>query len=198
MEMFSPKEKIMDAAAKLFSEKGYDRVSMSDIAGMVGVKTASIYNHFSSKKDILKGLYEFYALQQQRSIPSLEKVMALIETEPVNAILMRLDFQYSPSLQDIMDRILIIASQRIGMDQNGERFIRESLFESTASLMLPLLKHLIELGKIEPIDTDEFNCLLTYYCYSAAVLNFSSMKISQEKWHSGLKMIISLLKTIPN
>jgi len=198
MEMFSRKEKIMDAAVKLFSEKGYDNVSMRDIAGTVGINVASAYNLFPSKKDILKDLYEFYALQKRLAAPSMETIMSLIETEPVHTILMRLDFQYPPPLQDIMNRILIIASQRIGTDPDGKRFFREIIFESTASLILPLLKKLIELGKIEPIDVETFTCLLTYYCYSSVMLNYTSIQNSIDKWRSGLEMIFTLLKTIPN
>ena len=50
------KELILHTALRLFSERGYDGVSMRDLAAEVGIKAASIYNHFTSKKYIFDSL----------------------------------------------------------------------------------------------------------------------------------------------
>jgi AcrR family transcriptional regulator len=50
------KDLILYTALRLFSERGYDGVSMRDLATEVGIKAASIYNHFSSKEDIFNSL----------------------------------------------------------------------------------------------------------------------------------------------
>lgn len=47
------KLEIVNAAGKLFADKGYDSTSVVDIAKAVNIKDASIYNHFKSKQDIL-------------------------------------------------------------------------------------------------------------------------------------------------
>lgn len=52
------KEKILNAALTLFSEKGYNAVSVRHIAAEVGIKASSLYNHFESKQDILNELVE--------------------------------------------------------------------------------------------------------------------------------------------
>lgn len=49
----SRKEVIVKAAAKLFHEKGYKAASMRDLAERVGVEAASLYNHISSKTELL-------------------------------------------------------------------------------------------------------------------------------------------------
>lgn len=49
----SRKEVIVKAAAKLFHEKGYKAASMRDLAEQVGVEAASLYNHISSKTELL-------------------------------------------------------------------------------------------------------------------------------------------------
>jgi TetR/AcrR family transcriptional regulator, biofilm operon repressor len=46
------KETILYQALTLFSDRGYEGVSMRDIAGAVGIKAASLYNHFKNKEDI--------------------------------------------------------------------------------------------------------------------------------------------------
>lgn len=50
------KEEIIRVAAKLFKEKGYSAVTMRDIASAMGIKAASLYNHISSKQDILNSI----------------------------------------------------------------------------------------------------------------------------------------------
>lgn len=54
----STKQKILEESLKLFSEKGYEGVSMREIASAVGIKGASIYNHFKGKEDIFYGIFE--------------------------------------------------------------------------------------------------------------------------------------------
>lgn len=55
----STREKIFFVAIELFATKGFAAVSIRDIAEAVGIKPASIYNHFDSKEAILNALIEF-------------------------------------------------------------------------------------------------------------------------------------------
>ncbi|MBU4540401.1 MAG: TetR/AcrR family transcriptional regulator [Firmicutes bacterium] len=57
----STKEKIMDEALNLFSSKGYDAVSVREIAKAVGIKESSLYNHFKNKQDIFDRIIENYS-----------------------------------------------------------------------------------------------------------------------------------------
>ncbi len=47
------REGILEAAAKIFSEKGFHATSMQDIADAVHLQKASLYHHFPSKQEIL-------------------------------------------------------------------------------------------------------------------------------------------------
>jgi TetR/AcrR family transcriptional regulator, cholesterol catabolism regulator len=49
----SRKEIIIQKAAKLFLEKGFNATSMREIADVVGVEAASLYNHIKSKNELL-------------------------------------------------------------------------------------------------------------------------------------------------
>ena len=50
------KDKIFDVSIDLFSEFGYDGVSIRQIASNVGIKESSIYNHYKSKEAILDSI----------------------------------------------------------------------------------------------------------------------------------------------
>lgn len=52
------KKEILDAAATLFSEKGYDNTSTSDLLEAVGIAKGTLYHHFKSKEAIMDALIE--------------------------------------------------------------------------------------------------------------------------------------------
>ena len=54
------KEKIFDVSIELFSQYGYDGVSIRQIAKEVGIKESSIYNHYQSKESILESILSYY------------------------------------------------------------------------------------------------------------------------------------------
>jgi AcrR family transcriptional regulator len=196
MDVSSTKEKIMDVAIKLFSDRGYDVVSMRDIAAEVGIKAASIYNHFPSKRDILKTIYQYYTEQFSLISPKKEELIRLLETGPLRDALHALSFYLPPELQDRMDRIFLIASQRICLEKESEIFIREHFFKPLIENGVMVLNRGIELGKIRPIDTGSFIKLATYIAFSAAELNRTSMKITYEQWIRALDMLFSLLEPV--
>jgi len=55
------KEKIIYESLNLFSKKGFDAVSVRDIANAVGIKASSLYNHFKNKQDIIDTIIEKYS-----------------------------------------------------------------------------------------------------------------------------------------
>ena len=52
------KERITEEALTLFAEKGYKGTSVKNIADAVGIKDASLYNHFRSKQEIFNSIVE--------------------------------------------------------------------------------------------------------------------------------------------
>lgn len=52
------KKMILKKALELFSESGYDAVSVGEIASAVGIKAPSLYNHFPSKQAIFDAIVE--------------------------------------------------------------------------------------------------------------------------------------------
>lgn len=81
------KQQIINTAATLFKEKGYSAVTMRDIATAMGIKASSLYNHISSKQDILSSIIITLAETftngmeeiQSSDINSVEKLNRIIE-----------------------------------------------------------------------------------------------------------------------
>ena len=51
------KDRILETALSMFSDHGYDPVSIRDICGAVGIKESTVYYHFKNKQDILDSLF---------------------------------------------------------------------------------------------------------------------------------------------
>jgi TetR/AcrR family transcriptional regulator, cholesterol catabolism regulator len=66
---------IVEAAAKLFQEKGYASTSLEDIAGAVGIWKGSLYHYIDSKEELLLAVVRepaAHILEQIREIATLD------------------------------------------------------------------------------------------------------------------------------
>lgn len=77
MKQEDTKQRILSESLRLFSESGYDAVSVAEIASAVGIKAPSLYKHYKSKRDIfdsiLKKMSEadgFYA--DENNMPNVD------------------------------------------------------------------------------------------------------------------------------
>ena len=59
------KEKIVETALDLFSQRGYDGVSVRDIAQAVGIRESSLYNHFKNKRAIFDSIVDLCVQQSE-------------------------------------------------------------------------------------------------------------------------------------
>jgi len=74
------RDRLLQAAAKAFAERGYDGTRVADIAGDAGVSNGAMYAHFGSKADLLvnalcthgrRKLAELFAADPDRSVTEL-------------------------------------------------------------------------------------------------------------------------------
>lgn len=65
MKQEDTKERILEKALELFSARGYDAVSVGEIAKAAGIKAPSLYNHFPSKQAIFDTIVETTAAQYE-------------------------------------------------------------------------------------------------------------------------------------
>ena len=66
------KQKILNEALSLFSEKGYSAVYVGDIAEAVGIKTPSLYKHYKNKQDIFNSCVEVFSERMGNIINDLQ------------------------------------------------------------------------------------------------------------------------------
>lgn len=72
MKQEDTKHVILEKALELFSAKGYDAVSVGEIAQAVGIKAPSLYNHYPSKQAIFDAIVKATAAQYEEDTDKLD------------------------------------------------------------------------------------------------------------------------------
>ncbi len=89
-----PKDRILEAAIKLFAEKGFDATSVDEIARNAEINKAMIYYYFSSKEELLssiirKSINEFTSIIEDINLSNfkdLEEIIHFFVNEGINYI----------------------------------------------------------------------------------------------------------------
>ena len=66
------RERILDAARSLFASRGFDAVTMGEVAELAGVVRATVFNHFGSKHALVEAItasvFDYYALMLDQAL----------------------------------------------------------------------------------------------------------------------------------
>lgn len=72
MEETTTKQRILKEALTLFAKKGYEAVSVAQIADAVGIKAPSLYKHYKSKQDIFDAILAEMAERYEKQAASMQ------------------------------------------------------------------------------------------------------------------------------
>jgi len=132
---------IIEQATKLFRNSGYHATSMNDIAQSVGLKKASLYNHFPSKEEIARAVVKHVTQEFQQHVFDIAKDGSLSQTDRAHKIA---DFLYQ---QFTENRGSVVASLSMGELDDKElpmAEIRSFVDEWQSSLVKLLVPRLQE------------------------------------------------------
>ncbi len=174
-KVLNTKEKIASTSLNLFSKKGFDGVSVRDIATAVGIKESSVYNHFSSKKNILDSIIDE---QSERC----EKITKNIFSE-----VLQNDFTKVSAYDDVASKLFmqlfrdkytakfwnILNTERIKNKKCSEK-ISKIFFDDILSYIMTLFYQLINRG----IMKNQSPAVLALEFYSSLYIIFQRYYVS--------------------
>jgi TetR/AcrR family transcriptional repressor of nem operon len=74
------RRKIVEAAAPIFNERGYDGASMADLMAATGLKKGGIYRHFSSKEELAAEAFDYtWKAAQNARLVNIDETASGIE-----------------------------------------------------------------------------------------------------------------------
>ena len=147
------KERIFEAAVMLFAEKGFHGTSIRDIAGKVGIKESSIYNHYPGKDAVLKAVLDYQMQGFRNAAGALENSRGefIDITDPVEFWLTgaRVFFEHQMPLAEPVSRIII---NEMFLNRDCRKFVLDSLFSARTNLTENIFRAMHDMGMVRKFD----------------------------------------------
>ncbi len=147
---------ILDAAATLFAQNGYDGVSMREIAKKVGIKESSIYNHFLSKSDILDTLYHEFIRFVPGTRPTDEELEQMLMIMEPAEIFKNILFHVGKSVCGTLSNTAMIINYEKFRSPRAAEMYYQYVVNEPAGYYERLISKMIERKMIKPIDARMF------------------------------------------
>lgn len=145
------KQRILLEALRLFSKRGYDAVSVEQIASAVGIKAPSLYKHYKSKKDIFDAIFEDTAKRYEEfiqtiSIPVTDSKQDVVVFENITA-------------EDLVQKVKSLIKYSLH-DENISKFRKMMTIEQFRSPELSKLYSDRYVNQIQNYHTDLFTKMI--------------------------------------
>lgn len=161
------KKKIFENSIKLFALRGYENVSVNDIAESVGIRQSAVYNHFKSKQDILDTIYDFYTHNFLSNRPTMKDLDWVLQTGSLIEIITKgFIYEYDESVVGLMSDVIKIIIQRTMTDPRAAELFQSVLLEEGVRFVEKGLNKAVESGRLAAFDTHTvailINCVRLY------------------------------------
>lgn len=143
------RQQILDASLRLFSERGFARTTVRDIARQAGITDAAIYYHFDSKRELLEALVEERGFLT--SLQNLERVEAEL---PLREMVLWMAAGAINLMDENRDFLRLVIMEGLGGDEAAlEQYTRLlDLWEGALTAVLQRYESKGELHTAAPAD----------------------------------------------
>lgn len=153
---------LVDAAIRLFAERGYDNTSIDELAGAARVTRGALYHHFSSKLDI------FGAVCAAVDAGVVDRVRAAAAAPGTGEERMRrvLDAYFDASRDPAYQAIVLAEARKAAAGDtstNGRRYT-----PAVSAVVGDFVRELVESGEITAEDPEMLTRLLCATLYEVA------------------------------
>lgn len=174
------KKQILEAARKIFMQKGFYNASIDDVAAEVGVVRGTVLHYYKSKKELMEAVLEstgedlipiITQITKEHSMPAKERILLLIE---------------ACSRQFINVKPQLI---QYGMGQEGEEFrylmdqMRIKAFYKVCELLEEILEDGCREGTFQIEDTRARACVVTFAVFGITGARLDADRIVKEMEH---------------
>lgn len=160
LRFYGTKKDIFYSSIKLFVQKGFDAVSIKNIAEDVGISQSAVYNHFQTKQEILDNIYDYYCYYFLLNRPSLEDIEPILKNgtliDIMTCVLYEFDEDYRQELRDITKIIL----QRNSLEDRAKEITKTLMLDERIKFMEDVFNRAIEIGRLAPIDAHSMSTFI--------------------------------------
>lgn len=149
-EFTGTKKEIFKSAITLFMNKGFENVSIKNIAEHVGISQSAMYNHFKSKQELLNTIYDFYCYYNIVDRKKMGEIEPILHKGSLMDIMGCLWYEFK--YQEEMNNIVKIIFQRIAIDKNAQRVAQSLIVDEGVRFVEKVFNRAIEIGRLAPFD----------------------------------------------
>jgi AcrR family transcriptional regulator len=196
------KEKIFDVAVDMFAERGYEGVSIRDIAKAVGIKESSVYKHYSSKDEILDSIFEYMKARLYPQQPPGTNMDAMLDGLTFEQVL---EAGLASLKQMMNDQYMVKITRIITIELYRNKKIRDffygQMFERPVDENELLFRRLMDRKKIKAFDP---RALATAYFAFTAYMHMETFllrydegidaELIERKSRAQMKLFVEMLK----
>lgn len=137
---------ILDAATTVLASKGYDLMTMDDVAGAVGISKPSLYKHFKSKEELVGDTMIRLidgAIDQLEQLAAIDSPRGKLEAMLEWALRVRLDggLPFLPStsahVRDMLMRNIKYVTRVLKLNGQIEKLVKEAQKKGEIDAALP-------------------------------------------------------------
>jgi len=156
LEKTTTRQKILDSATQLFAIKGYTETTVRELAAVVGVKEASMYNHFPSKNAILECILDEYSSQIVRGFFQKDKLPALKENPTAEGILSCMNLAFPIDKEEFYLKRLYVILQEQHRNPIVRKFMSEQFILKTEQILEIIINKLKEFNILRADTNPDF------------------------------------------
>lgn len=193
-----PYEFILDTALQLVEEKGFYKFSMHDLANALGIKTPSLYNHFSGIQQLQKEL----ALKIERELYQ-QSINAMKDNSPDNMIraLAHTQLEYArqhPHLYQVILSLPNIEQNNLADDNDYFRHVQQFQRPNVAWHSVEPIRTALNQYQLNEADSIHLNRMFRsmihgYISLAAAGYLAHQKYTTQESFDAAVEYFISLV-----
>ena len=189
LEKTTTRQKILDSATQLFAIKGYTETTIRELAAVVGVKEASIYNHFPSKNAILECILEEYSSEIVSGFFQQDKLTALKVNPTAEGILSCMSLTFPKDKEEFYLKRLYVILQEQYRNPIVRKFMSEQFILVTEQILEIIINKLKEFNILRADTNPDFWIKM----HSSLIYSFTSRTLlgigENSPGYSGMGMI---------
>jgi len=148
------KQDIIEAAMKVFAQKGFANTKMADVAEAANIGKGTIYEYFKSKEEIFELVFNHFMESMETSIArAIFKITDPVEK--IKVIFLSWADMIAKHTTDIVEIMLDFWAEAVRRkDEKELEIVRlDLIYDDFRKIIKSILDEGIRLGKFKPVDT---------------------------------------------
>ncbi len=182
------RNQILDAATRVFAEKGFHPATIKDVAKAAGVADGTIYNYFENKTALIIGILDRLNETDQREDDLSQMTTMDLQTFYEVYMGRRLAYMTEDGLQ-----VLRAVLPEVLVNRELQEAYMEKVIKPTFDVAAKHYQQLVDEGKIVPLDVPLSLRVMSATVLGLLVLRLMGDEVVEQRWDE-LPALIAAMK----